>query len=350
MRDIGKDIQKSIAVTEEVEAAFKFIEAGLINIKSQKFALLNNHVSLQLLSSGFERLLKILILLKEKHLNNEFPSTEAAYKHFKQYSNGHGIDKLLAELVKYSDSVEEMRVIPMLIDDMRYLKTNKEFKDFIEIITTFAISQRYFYIDSIILDKTNENSNPFELFKSFIYEFNAGVDTTNLSYEQEDELAIKNAIICIEKGVTAISRFFTHGLGSLGRQYYGDFSNFILLKDKDLGTLKYAEKKVPVQDTYQPMDRFSPIFLKLQAFSKSKTLHSSDYPDWPFLVKTVKVYFTGRRFYFAKIGTKVFALTGATSSHYEIPTYFKSDKLKPKQYALYLLDEAKKLNPQEPFM
>lgn len=75
---LGRNIVKSYAVTQEVEASFKFIESGLLNLRSQKFAVLNNHVTLQLLAAGFERLLKILLLLKEKYLNGDFPELEIA--------------------------------------------------------------------------------------------------------------------------------------------------------------------------------------------------------------------------------------------------------------------------------
>ena len=48
-----------------------------------------------------------------------------------------------------------------------------------------------------------------------------------------------STIITIEKGVRAISRFFTHGLEDEGRKHYGNFGSFILLRDEDLGKLKY---------------------------------------------------------------------------------------------------------------
>ncbi|MET3981761.1 hypothetical protein ABIB62_004378 [Mucilaginibacter sp. UYP25] len=73
MNDFGKNLSKVSAVMQEVEASFRFIEPGLINLRSAKFVGANNHVTLQLLAAGFERLLKILLLLKHKHLEGEFP-------------------------------------------------------------------------------------------------------------------------------------------------------------------------------------------------------------------------------------------------------------------------------------
>lgn len=343
MSDIGKNLSKVSAVMQEVEASFRFIETGLLNLRSTKFVGANNHVTLQLLAAGFERLLKILLLLKHKHLHGEFPEQAKAHKYFSKYRNGHGIEELLDELLAYADTVPLMQSVPMVADDLAYLKSDQRFKELLHILTEFAVAQRYFYIDTIVLDNFNPAVNPFELFSDFIFAFNQGVDTSDLSYEQEDQRAITEAIICIEKGVRAISRFFTHGLDSLGRQYYGDFSSFILLKEEDLGSLKYTEPKVSAADSYLPMPKLSLAYFKLVTTARSQIIHAKDHPDWPFTVSTIKVYFAKPMFYFAEIGNEVFALTGLTSSHHQIPTYFKSPHLKPKGYALYLLDTAKTL-------
>lgn len=345
MKNAGNSILKVVAVTEEVEASFRFIETGLLNLRSTKLAGANNHVTLQLLAAGFERLLKILLLLKHKHLNGEFPEETAAKKHFSSYRGGHGIEQLLDDLLLYADTVPDMKSVPMVADDMYYLKNDLQFKRLLNILTEFAIAQRYFYIDTIILDDFNPAINPFDLFSDFVYDFNEGADTSNLSYEQEDERAITEAIICIEKGVRAISRFFTHGLADLGRQYYGNFSSFMLLKEEDLGNLKYTQKKTAVADLYKPLQKLSSAYIWLKLAAATKVVKSNKYPDWPFSVRSIKVYYTSPYFYLAKIGEEIFALTGATSSHYRIPTYFACSKLKPKGAAPYLLEEAKMLNP-----
>jgi hypothetical protein len=85
------------------------------------------------------------------------------------------------------------------------------------------------------------------------------------------------------------------------------------------------------------------VILKLCA--ASKLIRADEYTDWPFSVGSIKVYFTKPNFYLARIGEETFALTGATSTYYEIPTYFKSPLLKPKGHATYLLETAQGLNP-----
>lgn len=338
-------IHKINAIIEEVEASFKFITVGLLSLKEQNSAISNNHVALQLFSSGFERIIKILLLIKDKHLSGNFPELINAKERFKGYNNGHGIEKMLDELIDYSKTVELMQRIPMVVEEVEFIKNDLKFKTFIEIITQFSIQQRYYYIDTIILENETPSlrQNPFSLFKSFIWSFEEGVDVSKQSYEEEDAIKIKNTIMCIEKGTRAISRFFTHGFGDLGRQYYRDFSNFIFLNDTDLGLLKYGEKKKFPSDSYKPLNSYSQIGQEILAKSKTMIISSSEYTDWVFTIDSVEVFSLSGNFFFVRIGDEIFALTGATSTQYKIPIYHKSSKLMPRKYALYLLDLAKSL-------
>lgn len=231
----------------------------------------------------------------------------------------------------------------MLIEDINLLKTDRQFQTFIQIITEFSIQQRYYYIDTLILENENTNFNPFEEFKQLIWSFEENVDIENQSYQEEEKIKLDNTIKCIEKGTRAISRFFTHGFEDLGKRYYYDFSNFLLLKDENLGKLEYTKGKPKSSDFYQPLSTISIKFLLIKISSKSKTLRSIEYEDWPFTVENVTVYSHKDNLFFAKIGNNLFALTGRTSTKFRIPVYFDSPKLKPRKFAIYLLDEAKKL-------
>lgn len=330
------------AIIEEVEASFKFITLGLLNLNDQNSIVSNNHVALQLLSAGFERIVKILLLIKHKHLEGNFPELPNAKNYFRDYNNGHGIKKMLDELVAYSTTVDLMQKTPMVVEDMKFLETDLRFRDFLEIITQFSIQQRYYYIDTIILENEVSRQNPFSLFENFICNFEEGVDVTKQNYEEES-LKIKNSIICIEKGVRAISRFFTHGFDNLGRQYFNNFSNFIFLDDEELGLLNYGEKKQFASDSYQPLNVGSTTWLEILAASKSKIIHSSEFKEWDFMLDYIEVFSLNETFFFAKIGDEIFALTGATSTKFGIPVYLKSSNLKPRKHALYLLDKAKAL-------
>lgn len=342
MNKLHIELNKSIAIIEEIDASFKFIVLGLKTIKEQNSIVSNNHVPLQLFASGFERILKILLLIKDKHETGKFPELSKAKKKFQAYNNGHGIEKMLLELIEYSERVDLFKKTPMLIEDFDFLKSNNQFKEFIKIITEFSIQQRYYYIDTLVLEKENTNFNPFEEFKKLISSFEEGVDINKHSYQEEEEIKLQNLIKCIEKGTRAISRFFTHGFDDLGKQYYYEFSNFLLLKNENLGELKYSEKKSSPSDFYKPLSIFSLDFLSIKANSKSRKIKSTDYKEWAFTKEVVTVYSHKDYMFFVEIDNKIFALTGKTSTRFKIPIYFKSENLKPRMVATYLLDEAKK--------
>lgn len=337
-------MEKAMAIMAEVEASFKFIKLGLLDLRSLNEVVSNNHVALQMLSSGFERLIKILILLKEKHTTGSFPALNVGKSFFRKYKGGHGIDVMLEELLVYSEGVPEMSANEMVKEDMLFLKEDKDFLLFMHLLTEFSIVQRYFYIDTIVIEKENPEINPFKLFTNFIYGFLKGIDQSQMSYKEADTLAIKMTISCVEKGVRGISRFFTHGFRSLGRQYYADFSSFILLRDEDLGEIKYAEPSVAKSERYVPIKKGSLKYFKLISLSKTKVLKSSDFAEWTFDIDKIKIIYAGGILYLAEIGNEIFALTTHTSNHFEIPNYFKSKHLKPRAHAIFLMDEAKKLN------
>lgn len=337
------EIEKIDAIFEEVEASFQFIKEGINALTNLKSAILSNHVPLQLLSSGFERLVKILLVLKEKHVTGDYPMTEGKSNYFAQYDNGHGINKMLDNLISYANTVELMNKIPMVIEDMEFIKSNNEFRIFLNIISDFSKHQRYYYIDTIVKKERQEN-NSFSEFKSLIYSYSKTIDVSVLTYEEEERYVLGSMIITIEKGVRAISRFFTHGLGDEGKRYYGDFSKFIILKDDELGKLKYLTPKIDLQKVFNPMKKNGLRYLKIKALSKSKTISSSDFLNWPFLVEKVEVINYKRgMFCFVRIKNEVFALHVSAARNFRIPNYFASKYLKPRQSLPELLTIAKKL-------
>ncbi len=336
-------VAKSSAIQQEVEASFKFIIEGIRILKTKKSAILNNHVELQLFAGGFERLTKILLFIKHKHITGKYPEIEGKKNFFGKYDNGHGIKKMLEELIIYSKTVEFMTSIPMVKEDTNFLENDYHFNEFIKILSDFSKHQRYYYID-VIAKKENKGVNTFEELSTLIYTYSDNIDVSNMTYEEEDEHQLYSFIITIEKGVRAISRFFTHGFGSEGQRYYGDFSEFILMKDEDLGNNKYLTPKLDPQNDYQPWKANEFKFLKIKTGAKSKVVSSDEFEDWAFTIDKVKVYnYKDGIYCFVKIGKSIFALNGSAGSAYKIPTYFASEYLKPRKYQTELLSVAQKL-------
>lgn len=338
-----QEIEKVAAIMNEVEASFKFIATGLKLMKQQGYIVANNHVPLQSLASGFERLVKILLLIKDKYLTGDFAQHSKAKERFARYDKGHGIEKMLDELLEYSETIPLMNSTPMVRSDMDYLKNDRHFRLFLHIISEFSKYERYYYIDVIASKNYPKSQNVFQTFMNFLYSNTIEQDTSNLTHKQGEEAALQASIICIEKGARAISRFFTHGFGNVGTMYYKDFSRLILLDDKDLGVLDYTEKKVDISNCYQAKTVFSFLYLKISLLAKSKILHQNDYSNWPFKIKKAVVYNYKGQFYFVEVGNEIFSLTGKTSAFFKLPLYHESKHRKAKDYVNFLLEEAQKL-------
>ena len=337
------EIEKIIAIGEEVEASFNFIKDGIRYLNNQNSAVSNNHVPLQLLASGFERLVKILLLLKEKHLTGGYPKTEGTKNYFHQFDNGHGIKRMVEELISYSESVELMKKIPMVNEDLDFINNDTKFNVFLDIITDFSKFQRYYCIDTIVKKERQEN-NSFEKFKLLIDSYSDNLDVSKLTYDEEEQSNLNSTIITIEKGVRAITRFFTHGLGDEGRKHYGGFGSFILLKDEDLGKLKYLIPKIDPQKDYAPWKSHNSEYLKIKILSKSKIVNSTEHDSWPFLVKNVAVInYKNGSYCLVKIGKEIFALNGSAVGKFKLPNYHASKQVKPREYESYLLGIAQNL-------
>lgn len=337
------EIEKINAIVEEVDASYKFIIEGIRILKTKKSAISSNHVELQLFAGGFERLLKILLFLKEKHTLKKYPELEGKTNFFKKFDNGHGIKKMVDELIEYSSTVKFMNEIPMVVEDLAFLRNDNNFNIFIEILTDFSKHQRYYYID-VIAKKEYNIENNFEKFKNLIYTYSANIDVSTMTYDEKEEYILNSFIISVEKGVRAISRFFTHGLGNEGRKFYGNFADFFFMNDEDFGKCKYLLPKLNTQKDYQPWRANSLSFFKFKISAKSKTVHSNEYKDWAFTVNKVKVYnYKNGLFCFVKIGNRVFALNGSAGSRFKIPTYFASNHLKSRKYQVELLKTAQDL-------
>lgn len=337
------EIEKIAAIGEEIEASFNFIKEGIRALNNQKSAISSNHIPLQLLSSGFERLVKILLLLKEKHLTGKYPIIEGKRNYFAQFDNGHGIKDMLENLILYSREVELMNKIPMVIENLDFLKNDTQFTKFIEILTDFSKYQRYYYIDTIV-KKERQKNNSFEKFKMLIDSFSKNVDISKMTYEEEEKFVLKSTIITIEKGIRAISRFFTHGLGDEGKKHYSDFGSFILMNDEDLGKLKYLIPKIDPQKDYSPWKSNDYEYLKVKNASKSKIINSSEHDTWPFLVNKVEVInYKNGQFCLVKIENEIFALNGSSVGKFKIPNYHASKNVKPRESETFLLSIALKL-------
>ncbi len=333
------EIEKVAAIIEEVEASYQFITGGIEQLKKGTSPVLSNHVTLQLLASGFERLVKILLFLKEKYDTGDFPR-QTSGNFFSKYGNGHDIAPMVRILVDCSDQFELMNISPLVRSEMDFLNNDPECKELIEILSDFGKWERYFYIDVIAKDNRAE-SNCFEKFRSLIYGYCIPGQTDKLSVKDEEQYIKKQTVALIERTIRALVRFFTHAFDGTAQQYYGSFNKFISLNDADLGEAKYL---IPVADNKKPIDINSLLGIEIRLKSKSRRVDSSDVNEWPFTTESVVVRSINDASHcFVEIEGQIFGLNSLATSVYKVPLYFDSPYLIPRASCVELMQFAKEL-------
>jgi len=224
-----------------------------------------------------------------------------------------------------------MQCIPLVKEDIDFLYSNQYFKTFIQIITDFSIKQRYYYIDLIVKDKVIEK-NVFEDFKLYLQSVTDQVDFSNLTYLEEDEIRINSAIINIEKGVRGLSRFFTHGFGPNGLGFSGQFTDFILMKNNDLGKMKYLLPKPNPDLDYAPIKARSLRGIKISLISKSKIILAKDFDSWPLKTKRAKLIFNNlSNSCLIQIDGEIFGLNGRSKGKFKVPSIHSSKFISPRK-------------------
>jgi hypothetical protein len=135
-------------IIKECGLAATSIDQGLTTLRKSHFAVKGLYYqSFFLLSIGIERLLKLIVIIKNLVENNKFPENNE----LKSY--GHKISEMFNSLT------EELRPHDLLTDqDVIYCHI-------LEFLSDFAQSSRYYNLDTLSGRKTNTNDPLHEWFK-----------------------------------------------------------------------------------------------------------------------------------------------------------------------------------------
>ena len=253
---MNENIIKDLHLHDELLTSFKLIEIGLGEIQNMDMENDFYHLPFQLLSSGFERLMKCHICFGVHEQTGKYPEHIELKKCGGK--NGHDLGELKKAILRSHFKTNE---IPALQEDLGFLTNDKEIVQLIYLLSEFGKFSRYYNLDVVTAKK-----KPSEDVKSLWKECERDILTSdqnlmkrfeNIELHKEVINTIqKRIIILFEKFVRSISRQFTMGkLGSKALQYSSIYHPFIMLRDKDLGTKNYRNKttryKNKNQDTLQ---------------------------------------------------------------------------------------------------
>ena len=237
-----KQNTKALATIDEVNTAIILIKKGLIEIRNMKSikSPAYKHIPLLLLSNGFERLLKCLLIFLYYKLNFIFPRYMENF--FKEYNNGHGLDLMFEEVLRTAkDSLIKMSP-PLKRKEIQFLESDKNVKDLFKILSLYANSSSNYDVDVVISeDHPPKNlSEEFEKFREDLYmQLNYPI---NEFLSHTDKLN-KHTIYIIARITKALCLCYTHpDFGYIASMHSSEVSDFTSIRtDKDYKKMNYLK-------------------------------------------------------------------------------------------------------------
>ncbi len=310
---------KDIYLDEELRTSIRLIELGFGELQNLDMANDFHFLPFQLLSSGFERLMKCHICLGHFEAHSAYPKT----KELKSY--GHNLTVLKNSILASFFSVHD---IPALQEDMELLKQNNELDQLISLLSDFGVNARYHNLDLI-----TENKKPSQDVKRRWEEFES--DLLNSHPHLLDKLGntetapevlgfITRAIIIkLERFTRALCRQFTMGkLGKKALQYSSTLHQFILLEDSKLGKRDYRKETTNFQAKENRVHSRT-ILDELQRRTNPNYKHAvitkEDFAgEWPFYHEEVIIECREKHWCVITIDNKDYALNGSAHGRYKL--------------------------------
>ncbi|MCK5682782.1 hypothetical protein KAJ27_01615 [bacterium] len=300
-------IIKKLKLGNELESSITQITTALKELQTTVQETCYYFIAFQLLSNGFERLLKCSLCYGHLHKSDKFPSL----RNIRTHSIFKLLDTFLSEYF--------VQLVPALKEDYNFLTKDKELKILVQSLTEFGKNARYHNLNVVtgnpkaidIEDiwkklETDFVMNDPELKKKLFDE---------PDYDTVDSAATRHFVSIFERLTRAIVRQFTLGdMGNEPGKYIGFYSHFLLLQDDQIGETDYYKeffyKEIKKPKKYDKKNR-----------NNKKTIKKNDYKElWPFKnADFVIVEKSDDDDFFLIINNLVYALNGTTAHNFDLP-------------------------------
>jgi hypothetical protein len=320
---MNKNVIKDLHLYDELLTSFKLIEIGFGEF--QNIDMVNDfyHLPFQLLSSGFERLMKCHICFGAHEHEGKYPE----FLELKRYGgdNGHDLGELKRVIL---NSYFKINDIPVLQEDHDFLSNNENLDRLLYLLSEFGKFARYYNLD-VVTDNKKHSIN----VKSLWEDYESKILTSdpelmkkfeNIELHEEVINTIQRRIlITLEKFVRSISRQFTMGkLGKIALQYSSVYHPFILLRDNELGTKNYREKTTRYKSNKREPHKRSIKDELDRKFNENyihQRIRKEEFDgDWPFYHEEIIIECRDHHWCIVTIDGVDYALNGAAQARYKL--------------------------------
>ena len=234
---------REIALVNEMDLAIHLIKEGLASIQKipgSSFGGPDYHVPILLISSGFERYCKCMIIVN--YLTDEGRLPNDSEVNVRNYS--HQLDLLIGELVSgYKPDLQPLKQDPA---DLNFIKNDPLASNVIEILSGFGEGGRYNYLD-IVLGKTPDIERipevAFDTFEAMLVESDSDlVELQSDSLKQSEFVSLLNikVVALIEKMAKNLGKLMRYN-SDTGAKVFTLVSTFILTAETALGRVDYSK-------------------------------------------------------------------------------------------------------------
>jgi hypothetical protein len=230
--------EQAFALIDELETAAKMTQYGMDALHDLDAANDFHHLPMQLLSQGFERLLKVTYALAVREHSGELP-TVAEFK--RRY--GHDLTKINSALIELVASNDEYANRPVVRDDLDFLSTDPDLARVLKLLSSFGTWSRYYNL-GVLLDPSSvaDENDPALAWQAMEHDalqgMPNGIERLGQPAEQDDlfQEIYEEIAKTLDRFTRAISRMWTLGpLGSEGQRHMGLIKEFLFLRDEELG-------------------------------------------------------------------------------------------------------------------
>lgn len=230
-----------MAVVIEIENAIKFLRNGLAEI--QKISAANDFYDPPLiyLSSGLERLFKVMLCLNFKEKSGRLPN----YKELMEGKNGHDIEFLKSKVEKICIPITR----PFAQMDFEIITQDEVINQICKILSEYGIRGRYFNLDAILGTEQEFNAKKewdrieTKVLKDFygekkFFKLLAKPQKLHEIYQKSNELIVSK----LELFFRAITRQFVFGNFSKdSKVFWFQIEAFSGIEDKHIGETDYSK-------------------------------------------------------------------------------------------------------------
>lgn len=239
-----------VLIGEELLTAIRLLKTGLLELNRMNGETDFFHLPILLLSSGLERLMKVVICCHHLETSGEFPDRSAFSKKPGGKKLTHDLTWLLERITQDCFSDEYLLKIPAAKVDIEFLRTDERLRRIVQIMSQFAQSARYYNLN-VVLGDVNPGPSPDDEWQRLEMEI---LKDDPAWAERIAEPGQSHAIHCqinreltvhCERFARSLSRLFTiGGLGVLAKQISSHTHHFLFLNDQDLGAIDYESVKI----------------------------------------------------------------------------------------------------------